>query len=398
MSIYRPSLSDRMQAPEKSQRATNPLLLPAAMASTIIIVLSALFLILPHGAGAETPAEINTKIEAISEQAHQLQGRIDKLQGKQDQTQAELNEQAARQQELAAQLAVARAKLAKLKQELAHSKRVLSHRVVAVYKDGDPNVLSIVLDSNGFTEMVERATYLDRVAKQDHETINRVKTLNKSTAIQGKKLAGLEGEQSQLVARTTDTRDGIAAAKSRVVAQVGPLRKQLKKQRALLTAASAALNTQPAAPTQQNFKTIGNDGASSGRVSLNSDGSASAPSNAPSAIKAAVAAGNQIARTAYIWGGGHGSFSDRGYDCSGSVSYVLHAAGTLSSPLASGGLMSWGAPGPGKWITIYSNPGHVWMTVGGLRYDTSGRSGTGSRWQTGANQGGGFTVRHYPGL
>jgi peptidoglycan hydrolase CwlO-like protein len=387
-----------MTAPEKTPRASNPVLLPAALAVTIIVALSALFLLLPHGAGAETPAEINSKIEAISEQAHQLQGRIDQLQGKQDKTQAELNAQTARQQELAAQLAAARAKLAQLKKELAHSKRVLSHRVVAVYKGGEPDVLSIVLDSGGFTQMVERATYLNRVAKQDQSTINRVKTLKRSTAIQGKKLAGLEGEQRQLVAQTTDKRDGIAAAKNKVVAQVGPLRKQLAKQKAMLAAAAAAVHAQPEAPTAQQFKTVGNDGASSGRVSLNSDGSASAPANAPSAIKAAVAAGNQIARTPYIWGGGHGSFSDRGYDCSGSVSYVLHAAGVLSSPEASGPLMSWGAAGSGKWITVYANSGHAWMTVGGLRFDTSGRSGTGSRWQTGMDAGGGFTVRHYPGL
>ena len=133
-------------------------------------------------------------------------------------------------------------------------------------------------------------------------------------------------------------------------------------------------------------------------MTLNGDGSASAPSNAPSAIKAAVAAGNQIRSTPYIWGGGHGSFSDRGYDCSGSVSYVLHAAGVLSSPEASGPLESWGTSGPGNWITVYANAGHAWMTVGGLRFDTSGRSGSGSRWQTGMDAGGGFTVRHYPGL
>src|SRR4051794_33397186 len=119
-----------MAAPDKTQRSGDPALLPAAMAGSIIVALCSLFLLLPHGAGAETPAEINTKIEAISEQAHQLQGRINQLQGKQDKTQAELNAQQARQQELAAQLVAARAKLARLKKELAHSKRVLSHRVV----------------------------------------------------------------------------------------------------------------------------------------------------------------------------------------------------------------------------------------------------------------------------
>ncbi|MGH2907377.1 MAG: coiled-coil domain-containing protein [Solirubrobacterales bacterium] len=382
----------------KSPHARSSATLPALFAATIIVAVCTLFLILPHGARAETPASINLKIEALSEQVHNLQGRINQLQGNQDAAQEQLNRQTARQQALAGQLTASRARLARLKRELAHSKRVLSHRIVAVYKGGEPDVLSIVLQSGGFAQMVERATYLSKIAKQDQTTIDHVATLKLSTHREAVRLTALEGEARQLVAQTTTKRNGIATAKNKVIAQAGPLRSQLAKQRRILQATAAAVGVQPGSPTQQQFKVVGNDGASSGRVSLNSDGSASAPSNAPSAIKAAVAAGNQIARTPYIWGGGHGSFSDRGYDCSGSVSYVLHAAGVLSSPMASGGLMGWGASGPGKWITVYANAGHAWMTVGGLRFDTSGRSGTGSRWQTGMDAGGGFTVRHYPGL
>ena len=114
------------------------------------IATATIFLLLPRGATATTPADINVKIEQLSEQAHQLQGRINKLQGHQDATQAQLNEQTAREQAITAQLTAAKAKLAKLKRELAHAKRVLSHRVVAVYKDGEPDVLNIVLSSRGF--------------------------------------------------------------------------------------------------------------------------------------------------------------------------------------------------------------------------------------------------------
>ena len=96
-----------------------------------------------------------------------------------------------------------------------------------------------------------------------------------------------------------------------------------------------------------------------------------------------IAGGNAIAKFPYVWGGGHGSFVDSGYDCSGSVSYALAAAGLLDSPLVSGGFAKWGSPGPGKWVTIYANDGHVFMYVAGLRFDTSGRDGPfGSRWQT----------------
>jgi hypothetical protein len=109
-----------------------------------------------------------------------------------------------------------------------------------------------------------------------------------------------------------------------------------------------------------------------------------------------VAAANQIATKPYKWGGGHGSFNDSGYDCSGSVSYALHGGGLLSSPLDSSALMSYGSPGPGKHITIYANSGHTFMTIDGRRFDTSARSDSGSRWG-GPRSGSGYTVRHPTG-
>ena len=110
-----------------------------------------------------------------------------------------------------------------------------------------------------------------------------------------------------------------------------------------------------------------------------------------------------IHRRTYIWGGGHRSFKAKGYDCSGAVSYVLHAAGVLSFPLVSGQLAFWGAPGPGSWITVYANKTHTYMVIAGLRYDTSpsGESvdqGRGPRWRYTLRTGTGFAVRHYPGL
>ena len=128
------------------------------------------------------------------------------------------------------------------------------------------------------------------------------------------------------------------------------------------------------------------------------NGIALPPLEAPEAVRQMIEAGNQIARTPYLWGGGHGKWVDSGYDCSGSVSFVLASAGFLDSPLASGPLMSWGEPGPGKWVTIYSNPGHVYMVVAGIRFDTSGRQVTGSRWQNELRNNVGFVARHPPGL
>jgi hypothetical protein len=115
-------------------------------------------------------------------------------------------------------------------------------------------------------------------------------------------------------------------------------------------------------------------------------------------VRRVIHAGNRIARLPYKYGGGHGSFQDSGYDCSGSVSFALHGGGLLDAPLDSGQFMSWGDPGPGRWITIYANPGHVYMVVRGRRFDTSGQYRTGSRWQPNDRSPAGYTVRHPPGL
>jgi Putative peptidoglycan binding domain len=121
-------------------------------------------------------------------------------------------------------------------------------------------------------------------------------------------------------------------------------------------------------------------------------------SGGPAAVRRAIAAANRIAGFPYRFGGGHRSFRDSGYDCSGSVSYVLHGAGRLGRPLDSSQLMSYGAAGRGRWITIYANPGHAYMVIRGRRYDTTGRAETGSRWHRAHRSSAGYVVRHPPGL
>ncbi len=124
-------------------------------------------------------------------------------------------------------------------------------------------------------------------------------------------------------------------------------------------------------------------------------GLAVAPAGAPPAIKAVIAAANKIAFKPYIYGGGHGSWNDRGYDCSGSVSYALHGGGLLSQTEDSGQLESYGSKGAGRWITIWANSGHVYMYVAGLRFDTGAQSSTGgSRWTAAAQSNAGYVERH----
>ncbi|HEY3018669.1 MAG TPA: hypothetical protein VGJ32_00665 [Solirubrobacteraceae bacterium] len=127
-----------------------------------------------------------------------------------------------------------------------------------------------------------------------------------------------------------------------------------------------------------------------------------APAGVPEPVRAAIANANAIVGRPYVWGGGHGSFTSRGYDCSGAVSYLLHGGGLLDSPLDSSSLMRWGAAGRGRWITVYTNPAHAFVEVAGLRLDTSaaedpsGRSGP--QWRPARRSHAGFQARHPAGL
>jgi peptidoglycan hydrolase-like protein with peptidoglycan-binding domain len=135
-----------------------------------------------------------------------------------------------------------------------------------------------------------------------------------------------------------------------------------------------------------------------GKAHLNSDGTATPSANAPTTIKKLFAAANRIATKPYVYGGGHATWNDSGYDCSGSLSYALHGANLLSSPLDSTEFESYGSPGPGRWISIWSNSGHTYMYVAGLRYDTSAQSSTGgSRWTSQRRSNSGFVESHPTG-
>lgn len=176
-----------------------------------------------------------------------------------------------------------------------------------------------------------------------------------------------------------------------------------KKHRlAEMPAASTTTKPAPGSASAKQIEKMLKDAKRAGtadKVQLLDDGTAVAPLGAPDEVQSIVAAANAIAKFPYIWGGGHGSFVARGYDCSGSLNYAFKAAGMVDRTMVSGEYAKWGEPGPGKWVTIYANGGHVFMVVGGVRYDTSFRDGPrGSRWQTAKRSLAGFEVRHPVGL
>lgn len=136
-----------------------------------------------------------------------------------------------------------------------------------------------------------------------------------------------------------------------------------------------------------------------GQTALIQHGVAWAPTKAPAPVHRAMEAGNLLQGKPYRWGGGHASFEDTGYDCSGTVSNILHKAGLTSRTMTSSEFKNYGSPGHGRWITIYARDGHVFMTIAGLRIDTGGtKEDTGPVWKPFSRKTSSFIVRHPPGL
>jgi peptidoglycan hydrolase-like protein with peptidoglycan-binding domain len=193
--------------------------------------------------------------------------------------------------------------------------------------------------------------------------------------------------------------DGVVSAREartlKKIARIGREAGAVSKAPTPAVTAAPMLTTAPAAPAAATGQvavappTVGTIGA---------DGLAIAPAGAPAAVVAIIAAGNQIAHKPYLYGGGHDSWQDSGYDCSGSVSFALHGAGLIDTPMSSYDFPGWGEAGPGQWVTVYGMQSHAYMVVAGLRFDTSASKGGGSRWTTEQRSPAGYVAVHPPGL
>lgn len=158
-----------------------------------------------------------------------------------------------------------------------------------------------------------------------------------------------------------------------------------------------ALTTSKASSTAETTPTAPVDCGPPGKARL-VNGRAIAPPDAPPRVKRVIAWANKIRKKPYIYGGGHRRFFDRGYDCSGAVSFALRGGRFVTSPMPSTGYFRWGEPGEGRWITVYTHAGHAYMVVAGLRFDTSMTGGNGPRWSEQMRSPRGFKVRHPAGF
>ncbi|MGC1853581.1 MAG: hypothetical protein WA687_14230 [Solirubrobacterales bacterium] len=354
----------------------------------------------------ESQSSLSATIAEQNRAIDSMLGEVSRLRQEQLALEAELVEKQAELDRASAKLEAEKRHLALVRARLQRALGVLRERLVAIYEAGTPDVVSVVLESETWSQVSARAEYLSQIQDYDNSVADRVKGLRDEAKAAVERMAEIRRQLKE-------ARDTIAvkereadAARAEAAARFADLKAaQAERQEALdaLQSREAALSDNLATISEQIAGAGGSPPATAPApltpgqsADFISESQASVPSEAPAAIAAAIEAANSIATTPYVWGGGHGSFESSGYDCSGAVSFALNGGGFLSSPLDSTGLSTWGEAGPGQWITVYANAGHAWMTIAGLAFDTSG--GAGPRWHPSlVNSPEGFIARHPPG-
>ena len=302
--------------------------------------------------------------------------------------QAEVAEQQAQLKAVVDAHARARARLTRLVSRQREATDALRENLVTAYRNPKPDIVSVVISATGFTDLLEKADFLKRVAKQNARIMDGARRSRVQVTKQAGRLATMQARERDITARLERRRNSALAIENALLNEQA---RQLAG-RDFKRAALQRIQSQLADLRKRQARE-----ARAG-IRIDSGGTAQPPAGAPQAVSLVIAAANAIAGLPYLYGGGHAGFKDSAYDCSGSISYALAAAGLVSSPMASGPFMTWGDPGPGQWITVYANPGHAFMVVGGWRFDTSALSGGGTRWSRSMRPTGGFVARHPPGL
>ncbi len=375
-----------------------------AVAATVGVLASG-----PSGSGAASiqdqiqtaqtaKSSLQSAIAADSAKIRQTTGGLQAAQSHLSALQADLTRREAKLGAVQTQLLAARTRLLDLENLLQRAARALSANLVANYEGAAPNLVSVVLESHGFPDLLERLSFLKTIGNQDARIVNSTRLARAEVSRQADALGKLEQRDQRLTAVVLAQRNQVAALQDALLRQRISELGSRSNSAAKLGDLNAHLSALEKKAAQQAAAAAATGNAGVGGIAVNTGGMVQPPPGAPAAVAQVIAAGNAIATLPYIWGGGHGSFQANGYDCSGSVSYALAAAGLVSSPMTSGAFESWGLPGPGRWITVYANAGHMWMQVAGWRFDTVALATGGTRWAQGGGEFCGFVVRHPAGL
>jgi peptidoglycan hydrolase CwlO-like protein len=354
-----------------------------------------------RSAAAALRAQISADSRQIAATSDGLARARDRLAAIQDRLDQRVGELKAVQ----AQLLAARDHLVDLENRLHLATTALTANLVAGYEGNQPDLVSVILSSKGFGDLLNQMSFMSRVAHQDASIVRLTRSARAEVSRQATALEGLEVRDRTLANQVLAQRNEAAALRSALLRQ--ELAQETRRSgtaarynavKAHLGSLQARLNAIEKRAAEAATRAAATGNANVGGIAVNTSGMVQPPEGAPEAVRQVIAAGNAIATLPYIYGGGHASFHANGYDCSGSVSYALAAAGLVSSPMVSGDFENWGDAGPGSWITIYANAGHVWMDVAGWRFDTVALTESGTRWARGGGEFSGFVVRHPPGL
>jgi septal ring factor EnvC (AmiA/AmiB activator) len=400
-----------------SSSLTRHWILRAVIAPTVCAV--AVALALGWALASSSSADVSGQLDAAKTAASQLQTQIaddsaqitkttDGLQSAQarlDAVQAKLDQRVDRLKSVQNQLLSARDHLVDVENHLKAATTALAANLVAGYESQPPSLVSVVLSSRGFSQLLSQISFAGKVARHNADVVDQTRIARLEVKAEAKRLETLERRDRALAKQVLAERNQAAALQSALKQeQIREISARAKAHgryatvQAQVNRLQKKLNAEEAAAARAAGESAATGNASVNGITLDTNGMVQPPADAPESVKEMIAAGNAIATLPYIYGGGHASFQADGYDCSGSVSYVLAAAGLVTSPMVSGQFDDWGERGPGKWVTIYSNADHVWMTIAGWRFDTVARAEDGTRWAQGGGEFAGFDVEHPVGL
>jgi septal ring factor EnvC (AmiA/AmiB activator) len=356
-------------------------------------------------AAKSAASELQAQIADDSAQIAKTDNGLQTAQTRLNTVQADLDRRVDRLKTVQNQLLDARDHLVDVENHLKVATKALAANLVAGYESQPPTLVSVVLSAHGFNQLLNQFSFAAKVAKENASVVTQTRIARREVSAEAKHLATLESRDRTLAKQVLTERNQAAALQSALKQQqISEISARAKVHgryaavQAQVNSLQKKLNAQEAAAAKAATAAAATGNATVNGITLDTNGMVQPPADAPEAVKEMIAAGNAIATLPYIYGGGHASFQADGYDCSGSVSYVLAAAGLVTSPMVSGQFDGWGDPGAGKWVTIYSNADHVWMTIAGWRFDTVAQAETGTRWARGGGEFAGFDVEHPPGL
>ncbi|MCW2958780.1 MAG: hypothetical protein JWP18_1583 [Solirubrobacterales bacterium] len=384
--------------------ATVTRLVLAAFVASVLVLLGGL-----PAQGQSTAGKIQSRQDraaalqaAVAVETRRL-GRTDAdleaAQARLDRIEADADRREARVRVIGAQIAETRQELQTLENRMQRAATALRKNLVAAYENPQPDLVGFLMRARSFGELIESREFYKRIQANNARILAASRETRVQVDREASRLVRLQEAARRLAEAVQQRRDTAQVARTAILnvrARQLARREGTAAQLSAVRSQIADLRTRERREVARAAR-IRREAVVSG-IGVNTGGLAQPPAGAPAAVAKVMAAGNAIAGLPYLYGGGHASFQASAYDCSGSISYALAAAGLVSSPMASGPFMSWGEAGPGRWITVYANAGHAYMVVAGWRFDTSALRSGGTRWTRELRSNAGFVARHPPGL